>query len=446
MKLIDALRVDSSSRISLVGSGGKTSALIRLGLEWPSKALVAATAHIGKDQIGSFTKHIIWSTDRTVIENINETTIITGPAGELNMIRGVDPSQWNDLEKMSTENHVPLFMESDGSKTRPLKAPAAHEPAIPSWVNHVIVVIGLSVVGKPLEEKYVHRSEIFSSLSGLELGKTITFNSIVKMLSHPQGGLKNIPRLARRTVLLNQIDTLFDKTNLPVVEKQLLSHFDTVITASLQKVWNSLNEDDLQNEVSTVNEKIAGIILAAGNSRRMGQPKSMLIWKGTSFIRTCALRAITAGLKPVYIVAGQDFERIKEDVKDLPVQVILNSEWNEGQSSSIRIGIKSLPRKIGGAVFLLVDQPQIPVNLIRKLVSEHSTSLSSIVLPESGGRRANPVLFDRKTFHALSSLKGDIGGRMVFSQFPIRSIPWYDESILLDVDTPEDYARLMEIQ
>jgi molybdenum cofactor cytidylyltransferase len=157
------------------------------------------------------------------------------------------------------------------------------------------------------------------------------------------------------------------------------------------------------------------------------------------------LQAITAGLKPIYIIAGQEYEIIQEIVKDLPVQVVQNPDWNEGQSSSLRVAIKSLPRRIGGAVFLLVDQPQIPVALIRRLITEHSSTLSPIVLPVSGGRRANPVLFDRKTFQALSSIQGDFGGRMIFSQYQLQNIPWFDETILLDVDTPEDYARLMEL-
>jgi molybdenum cofactor cytidylyltransferase len=446
MKLIDALRVDSLSRISLVGSGGKTSALIRLGREWSGMSLAAATAHIGIDQIGYFTQHLVWIPDQPINRTIKEKTIITGPRGERNMLHGVDPSQWGDIEKLAENNGVPLFMESDGSKTRPLKAPAEHEPAIPAWANHVVVVVGLSVVGKLLHDANVHRAELFSSITGLDLGRPVTLHSIVKMLSSSQGGLKNIPRQARKTVILNQMDLVQDKSSLLTVEKQLLAHYDAVISASLQASDSNKTEVDWENEVSKVDEKIAGIILAAGNSRRMGHSKAMLEWKGIPFVRECALQAITAGLNPIHIIAGQDMESIQASVKDLPVTIIQNPDWNEGQASSIRTGIKSLPRKIGGAVFLLVDQPQIPVTLIRKLIAEHSTTISPIVLPIAGGRRANPVLFDRKTFPSLSNLQGDIGGRMIFSQFPIHSFEWFDESILLDVDTPEDYQRLLDIQ
>jgi molybdenum cofactor cytidylyltransferase len=449
MKLIDALRVDTPSKISFVGSGGKTSAMLHLSEEWPEKSLLAVTTHIGKNQIKNIPQHLTWSNAQEIhTSTIHKTTIITGP-GDIqneNKLEGIDPSLWEYLKLLADTSNSPLFMESDGSKNRPLKAPAEHEPAIPHWVNHVVVTVGLSAIGKLLSEENVHRPEIYSTLTGLEIGRPVTLNSILKMLLNVRGGLKNIPRSARRTVLLNQADTVRDRSSLLAIETQLLTHFDAVITTSLRKPDEEKEESERQNEVWRVSEKIAGIILAAGNSKRMGTPKPLLEWKGIPFVRICALHAITAGLSPVHIIAGQEFDRIKQAVEDLPVQVIMNKDWNDGQSSSVRLGIKTLPKKTGGAVFLLVDQPQIPVDLIRKLVAEHTTSLSSIILPETGGRRANPVLFDRRTYHALSELQGDSGGRMIFSKYPIRSIPWYDETILLDVDTQADYERLMQIQ
>jgi molybdenum cofactor cytidylyltransferase len=447
MKLVDALRIDSKTRLSLVGAGGKTSALLRLGMEWPSMSAAAATAHIGKDQIQSFTQHII--VDDTVASHsfrMSNTTLFTGFDGEGNRINGVDPACWDCLYRIADENNVPLFMESDGSKMKPLKAPADYEPPIPEWVNHVVVSIGVSVLGKPLNDENVHRPEIFSSLSGLEFGKPVTWHAIMKMLTHPQGGLKNIPRQARKSILLNQMDCLSDRTGLPTFCRQVLSHFDSVIIAALNEETQTGNDPDAITEVLNVEERIAGVILAAGNSSRMGQPKAFLNWKGEPFVRACVIQAISAGLDPVMIIAGEQFERIQDAVQDLPVQVVLNPDWNEGQSSSLRAAIKAMPKRIGGAVFQLVDQPHIPVTLLRRLKNEHSTSLSPVVLPECNGRRANPVLFDRRTFQALSSIQGDVGGRVIFSQYPIKTIRWFDESILIDVDTLEDYTRLLDFQ
>lgn len=446
MKLIEALRIDAKTKLALVGSGGKSSALIQIGSEWPGKAIIAATAHIGSQQLTGFSKRFVWLPgQKNVIDKFDGKVVITGPEEDEFKLSGIAPSLWRELHSISNENGIPIFIESDGSKTRPLKAPTSYEPATPDWVNHVVVSVGLSAVGKILNEKNVHRPEIFSSLTGLEMGKPVTMHSIVRMLTHPQGGLKNIPRMARRTVLFNQLDTLDDVTIFPMVEKQLLAHYDSVITAALDPEEETGESQTRQKGVAAARERIACIILAAGNSKRIGQPKALLSWKGLPFVRQCALHAISAGLSPIHIIAGQEFEEIHATVADLPVEVLLNPDWNEGQSSSIHVGVKSLPRRTGAAIFMLVDQPHIPVSLLVREKNEHAVTLAPIILPESGGRRANPVLFDRRAFPALAELHGDVGGRMIFSHFPIRSIPWFDESILLDVDTPEDYERLMEI-
>jgi len=93
----------------------------------------------------------------------------------------------------------------------------------------------------------------------------------------------------------------------------------------------------------------------------------------------------------------------------------------------------------------VADQPQIPETLIRALCESHAQTLSPIVAPQSGGRRGNPVLFDRCTFDDLLKLSGDVGGRALFSKYPVHWLPWVDESILTDIDTMQDYERLLQL-
>jgi molybdenum cofactor cytidylyltransferase len=95
-------------------------------------------------------------------------------------------------------------------------------------------------------------------------------------------------------------------------------------------------------------------------------------------------------------------------------------------------------------VFLLADQPQVTVEVIRALVEHHAATLHPVIAPYIFDQRANPVLFDRATFAALMQLTGDQGGRGVFSKFSPRYLNWYDKRLLLDVDTPEDYERLLD--
>ena len=99
--------------------------------------------------------------------------------------------------------------------------------------------------------------------------------------------------------------------------------------------------------------------------------------------------------------------------------------------------------EVGAAIFLLADQPQITPTIIRALSEEHARMLAPIVAPLVDDQRANPVLFDRVTFPDLMALSGDVGGRAIFSKYPVNYLTWHDESLLSDVDTPQEYEKLV---
>jgi molybdenum cofactor cytidylyltransferase len=346
---------------------------------------------------------------------------------------------------------MPLLIEADGSRQKPLKAPGEHEPPIPDFVESVIVVAGLSGLGKPLTEEFVHRAEIFGLLSGLKSGETVTASALVRVLTHPDGGLKNIPENARRVVLLNQADSPALQSQAEAIAQDLLSKFQTVIIANLKN-----------GQIQAVHEPIAGIILAAGEAQRFGQPKQLLDWRGQPFVRVVAKTALESGLSPAIVVTGAYADQVKAAVQDLPVQTVYNAEWQSGQASSIRAGLAphpplrgTLPQNLrfwgragegaGGAIFLLADQPQVTPTIIQALIEEHASTLAPIVAPMVLDQRANPVLFDRVTFPDLMQLEGDVGGRGIFSKHKITYLPWHDDAMLLDVDTPEHYRRLKDL-
>jgi molybdenum cofactor cytidylyltransferase len=191
---------------------------------------------------------------------------------------------------------------------------------------------------------------------------------------------------------------------------------------------------------------VAGIILAAGESQRFGQPKPLLLWRGEPFIRHSARTALEAGLSPVIVVTGEHASELQAACAGLGVELVHNPDWESGQSASVKAGLRQLPSEAGAVVFLLADQPQAPSGLVRLLVETHAAGLPPIVAPLVDGRRANPVLFDRLTFPDLMALHGDVGGRALFSKYPIAWVPWHDPSVLLDIDTPQDYQRLLELK
>lgn len=189
-------------------------------------------------------------------------------------------------------------------------------------------------------------------------------------------------------------------------------------------------------------QKVAGIILAGGGSSRFGYPKQLALWRGIPLVRHAALRALETGLSPVVVVLGAVDEAIRAVLDDLPLEYAVNFRWQDGQSTSIQAGLASLDERCGTCIFLLADQPQVTTSLLLALIEEHRSTLAPIIAPLIQGRRGNPVLFDQKTFADLRSIRGDQGGRAIFPRYPIHWLEWLDERLLVDIDTPEDLARL----
>lgn len=445
MKLIHALRLDQAVQnpvICFVGAGGKTTALFQLArqlLAQKSKAenrkrvIVSATTHLGIWQTSFADHHIIASGEKTQLPS-DGVILVTGEI-EGERTKPIEQITLNWLHEKSQKYNIPFLIEADGSRQKPIKAPSAHEPPIPEFAGMVVHVSGLSGIGKPLDEKTVHRAEIFSQLAETKLDETISPQALLKLLTHPQGGLKNIPKKAKRIAVLNQADTPELQSIAGGLARELLRTYNAVILGSLQ-------QDNLH-----LIERTAGIILAAGSSSRYGQFKQLLDWNGKPFVRHVTETALHAGLEPVVVVTGFRHADVEPHLQDLPVRIIHNPQYEQGQSASIKAGLAALPPHTGSAVFLLSDQPQIPVEVIRALTESHAHERQAILAPlVLEERRANPVLFDQITFVDLMQLTGDIGGRGIFDKHKVSYLPWHDDILIFDVDKPEDYERLKKLE
>lgn len=195
--------------------------------------------------------------------------------------------------------------------------------------------------------------------------------------------------------------------------------------------------------MQTVQPQVAGILLAAGSASRMGQPKLLLPYQGQPLIQRAARIALTAGLTPTIVVTGAYAEDIHAACAGVPVEWVHNPNWRDGQSTSVIAGMQSLPASIEAVIFLLGDQPLISPELIQGLIQTYAVTRPQILAPFVGGRRSNPVLFDRSVFHLLLQLQGDAGARSLFHLIPPSAMPWPDERLAWDIDTPADYERLL---
>ena len=192
---------------------------------------------------------------------------------------------------------------------------------------------------------------------------------------------------------------------------------------------------------------VSAIRRAAGEARRMGQPKQLLPLGGKPMVWRVAHQACRAGLAEVVVVTGAYAPEVERSLAGLPLRIVYNKDWRMGQSTSVRVGVQSLGTA-EAALFLLADQPMIDVGLIRDMVSVYRAGDSSIVVPRNEGRQRNPALFDLKRWkRKLLELSGDEGARRIIACHPeaVGYVDVDDSSVFFDADTMEEYERLVGV-
>lgn len=192
---------------------------------------------------------------------------------------------------------------------------------------------------------------------------------------------------------------------------------------------------------------IAGVILAAGAACRMGNIKQLLPLGPQPMLWHVAQAACRSQLDEVRLITGSSAEPIAAAVSDLPLRIIHNPDWQQGQSSSVRTGLHELSSKTEAIIFLLADQPLVTPELIDALIDEWRSSGKTIVCPCYETKRGNPVLFDLAAWRAdLEQLDGDQGARRILAAHPeaIGYVLVASDEIFQDVDTAEDYAKMQQ--
>jgi molybdenum cofactor cytidylyltransferase len=218
VKLVDALDLAEDDVVALVGGGGKTSAMFRLAREACAagrEVITTTTTRIFAAQIALAPAHL------RAAEVTRERVSAALTAHRHVLVVGDADTDDGKAEGVSVElfrrlrdwfPRACLVNEADGSRMRPFKAPAAHEPVIPPETTLVVPVVGADVFGQPLDAEHVHRPELVSALSGAPLGEKITPEIVARVLAHPDGGCKAVPPGARVIVLINKVDSLPDRT------------------------------------------------------------------------------------------------------------------------------------------------------------------------------------------------------------------------------------------
>jgi molybdenum cofactor cytidylyltransferase len=187
-------------------------------------------------------------------------------------------------------------------------------------------------------------------------------------------------------------------------------------------------------------KRVAAVVLAAGQSRRMGGPNKLLAqFEGKPLVRRAAEAALASRASPVTVVTGHQAEAVQAALDGLDVAVVHNPAYAEGLSTSLKAGAAALPSSVDGAVICLADMPGVTSDVIDRLIlAFEPRNGASIVVPTSSGKRGNPVLWSRHFFPALAAVSGDVGARHLIGENPDAVLEVeIGPAVALDLDTPE---------
>ncbi len=189
----------------------------------------------------------------------------------------------------------------------------------------------------------------------------------------------------------------------------------------------------------------AAVILAAGESRRLGRPKQLEPWGETNLLSHVVARTREFDVEEVWVVLGHDYERILEQTHLDGVGIIENPVWEEGIASSIRVGLDALTRlsRCDRALIVLGDQPAVPTEVVEELMTSHAQASHPVSVPKYRYNWGNPVLVDRSLWPRLMSLEGDEGAQRLWQAHPewVNEV-WFSDLGPRDVDTETDVDEL----
>jgi molybdenum cofactor cytidylyltransferase len=422
-KLADALKVSAGDVIAFVGAGGKTGLMLALADELHHQGVnvaVTTTTKLGVEERPKNSELILASESEELVSKLqsreHKDTIPVLAMG-LNQSRdrllGLSP----DLVDQLTGKFDALLIEADGARRRSFKVPRDHEPVVPEGVNKLCIVIGLDAIDKPVDEEFHYNLPGMETL-GASRGDVLTLKLIAKLLHHPNGYLRFQSPTRQFFLVLNKYDLLPKKTELDNIADHLFHNaIDKIMVTS------TLSPKPVKLIPSNREQKVYGIVLAAGAGTRFGGIKQLADLGGKSLLGHVLDRSLASKLHRVVLVLGYEVKIIKSELSDFlknpKLIVVENEEYSKGMSTSLQTGLQAIKEKAGACMFILGDQPNISTELINNLLDSYLDSKARLcvpMIPVSGGtnsRPGNPVIINQKLYSDIFKLSGDIGAREV---------------------------------
>jgi len=213
-------------------------------------------------------------------------------------------------------------------------------------------------------------------------------------------------------------------------------------------VDSSLEQGALSKVPALPGERLAmisAIVLAAGESKRMGQPKQLLTWQGKTLLQHVLESLTHSDAEEIILVLGHESDRITKSLPTLPIKIVINQDYDQGMASSLRQGLLAMDPKSEAFLVCLADQPGIGPEIMNDLIREfrQADPKRGIVRPVYRSLRGHPVLIGAQYLQEALHLQGDVGARRILMNHPedILEIDVDQDAVLKDIDTPEEYQE-----
>ncbi len=453
----------SGNLVAIVGGGGKTSLMFALSRYLPGRIVLTTTTRIFSAQMKlapavcttkwvkisaaagekqSEKRNQLWD-EKTgidllsleelgpVLDRYNRCLIVGDIVGD-KALGVADHFPGQLLSRVDVDS---VIVEADGSRMRPCKAPASHEPVIPPEATHVIPVVGIDAVGGKIND-IAHRPERVAVLTGIDADQAMTTVGLANLITHEEGGLKSVPTEAQVIPLINKVETDAQLRTARLVASMILKEerIQQVVIGAMRQT----------NPVIEVRRRITAIVLAAGESLRMGKTKQLLPWGKTTVLGQVLDNLIASSVNDLLVITGHMAGSVTAIAETLNVPTIHNPNYSAGEMlSSLQIAIRRLPKNHSGILVMLADQPQVGPDVIDQLLIAFWQGKGKIVAPVYEEKRGNPVIIDAFYYEELLKLPAGSAPRELLRRHPedIHYVDVNSPAIVQDLDSPEQYER-----
>ncbi len=439
MKFREAFGIEKGDMVALIGAGGKTSLLVGIGYELAElgwRVLATSTVPMPRDKIELMPAALPADAPTEVVSQaltVARFVFLHGPVVP-GGARGVAAERVTRLPDMIDADI--LLIEADSADGLPLKAPREGEPALPDGVTLVIPVASFAAVGLPLDDAHVYNARAMVRVCALPEGMPVKPSWIAQVVRDEQLGMRGVPAHVRTVAFFNQTPmTPYNRRRARAAAKIALMH------STLRAV--ALGEVRGHEPVREVQRVVGAVVLAAGPSTRMGEPKLLLPWlNGRTIIEHTVEQLIKLKIDPMVVVTGHEAREVRTKLERWEVQFAQNRAYKTGGLiGSLRAGLNALPPSASAALVVMGDQPNIPPKVVFQVLMAYAEHQRDMIVPQFEGKIGYPVLVARRHWAELAALKDDseLERWLKVHEHEALRVPVDTDTILSSVDTPQDY-------